>query len=106
MLSSTPNKQRKLVKRTVSLHSQLDDVVRRVQASMIENGWKTNYSHALNIVLAVYFFDVVNFRKSCPNNAELVRLTREFIKGSPLTNEDVSRFNAIIKEIGRQYVPP
>ena len=91
------------IKRTVSLHPQLDQAVRKLQAVMIENGWKANYSYALNTVLVVYFFDVVKFRNKDPRNLELIRLVKGFLGGLPIGREEAEGFNAALEEIGRQY---
>lgn len=95
----------KIVKRTVSLHPNVDEVVRLVQASMIENGWKANYSDAMNTVVTAYFYDVARFRCSDTRSKELVQLTGSFLNGSDIAKEDVARFSKAVRKIGRQYEP-
>ena len=96
----------KAIKRTVSLHPNVDAVIRVVQATMIENGWNTNYSEALNTVVTTYFYDVARFRGDDPRNKQLVELTGFFLNGKPIPKEEFGRFSEVIKKIGKQYLRP
>jgi len=93
-----------VVKKTVALHPIMDGYVRKLQAILIDKGWRATYSTSLNYFVLYHVFDTVYGKK---RREELLQAFLEDTRTlSEITKEDIitEYSEQMLRRIREKYI--